>query len=270
MAEGAQPPRQVLLQPSASPTSSSTTARQRRDTLPHRDTCSWDRRYRKPPKSQSFQKFQKKRVPEVAYNKTAKDLPKPHTPVGSTIPMQWLSPTPQSTSGFFCSCKPPAPSPAPLHGVCTGHRRGRLTCPEGIVLHPLCGSQCYSPAWPGCPSSSSASPACRSFAAAPLGTPARPSLQAHKEQARHGHGPGAAVCGLRKSPSPRLQPQSCPRSCAPRPRWWAGWFMNNLGSPLSPISPPRLCQQPHSPIVLPKHGLIPACAQIQPGCCSSL
>lgn len=57
-----------------------------------------------------------------------------------------------------------------------GHQCLQLTCPEGSAPRPLCGNQCRSPAWPGCPSSSSAAPACRSSAAAPLGTPARPSL----------------------------------------------------------------------------------------------
>lgn len=148
----------------------------------------------------------------MANNKTTTDLPKPHAPVGSTMPTQRLSLTPQSTLGFFfCSCKP-HPSPAPLHGVCMGHWCGRLTCPEGIALHPLCGSQCYSPAWPGCPSSSSASPACRSFAAAPLGTPAHPSLQAHKEQARHRHGLGAAASDRENPPPHGFSPKA---ACSP-------------------------------------------------------
>lgn len=164
----------------------------------------------------------------MANNKTAKDLPKPRTLVGCNIPTQQLSPTSQGTQGCFAPAKPP--SLVLLPRVCMGHQRGQLTCPEGIVLHPLCGSQCCSLAWPGCPSSSSASPACHSSAAAPLGTPAHPSLQAHKEQGRHDDGIG--------NPSP---PGSSPKA-APGPA---------LSNPINGLGGIWTISVPHWPQISP-------------------
>lgn len=141
---------------------------------------------------------------------------------------QQLSPgvlTPLNTLGGFLLLQiPRARDPEASSGARgrTGHQCSRLTCPEGSALRPLCGSQCYSPAWPGCPSSSSAAPACRSFAAAPLGTPARPSLQGHKEQGdtvtagRCRRAPSRAM--RQRDPPAMLRPPSCPPCCSCAPQ----------------------------------------------------
>lgn len=139
-------------------------------------------------------------------------------------------------------------------------RGRRLTCPEGNVLRPLCGSQCCSPAWPGCPSSSSAAPACRSSAAAPLGTPARPSLQGTKSKGTRSQ-PGDETARL----PPDASTPSCP--CARQPHGWV-WC---IWCRLSALHIPSLALQLHTH----HHAqgaelrLIPACARIYPGCCRS-
>lgn len=114
-------------------------------------------------------------------------------------------------------------------------RGRRLTCPEGNVLRPLCGSQCCSPAWPGCPSSSSAAPACRSSVAAPLGTPARPSLQGTKSKGTRSQ-PGDETA----RPPPDASTPSCP--CARQPHGWV-WC---IWCRLSALHIPSLALQLHT------------------------
>lgn len=258
---GAQPMQQVLLRPSASPPAPPRPWDG--DTFPHRNAGSWERGYREPPKSQSLHKSQKKWVPGEANNKTVKALPRPC----------WAPPPPRSSSaplrsarwGFFLLLQTPRAQRRSM-----GHQCGRLTCPEGIVLHPLCGSQCYSPAWPGHPSSSSASPACRSFAAAPLGTPAHPSLQAHKEQARHGHELGAAVWDRENPPpSPWLQPKAAHSPALPAPPM--GSVLYGLSrDPAVPDIPPFLALPTAPQPPCPAQAWVNLCpGQTQPGCCSS-
>lgn len=151
------------------------------------------------PKITVSSEIPKEKVPDMA-SETKQDLPQAlSAPESSSAPRGALP-----------------PHPALLHGV-------RLTCPEGIELHPLCGSQCCSPAWPGCPSSSSASPACRSSSSAPLGTPELPSLQdrerkREKEQLRQGQ--AAPDTSHPWDPLPTAPAPELPVGlCSPAPRF---------------------------------------------------